>query len=163
VTVGKMDKTLRNILILGIIVISASISFYLIRYIPEQKRLEHSIKEKERRLTLQQNCSTDGGKFIDNYNKDYTPNSTSILFAGDPLFTYNDKLNTCLVYAHVFIPASYKFGEKCNMFFDQIFDVYSNRVITEYIQAGLDSKGNCKHGDLSKEEFDKLKLEYFGK
>lgn len=171
---GKMDKTLRNILIFGIIVVSASVSYFLLVYLPnkdkayqkqltEQNNKELAIKEKDRKLALQEKCSIDGEKYINDLNKGYTPGSSSLYFSGE-LYSYDDKLNTCLTYIYVYVPKFFKPNEKCNSFIDEIVDVYSKRTIAKHVQGeGKDKQGNCVYSELSKDQFDKLKTEYFGK
>lgn len=166
----KMNKNFRKLIAFGVILISLSVFFYLLIYLPnkdkayqkqtnDQKVKELAIKEKEQDFILQQKCSVDGKKYFDDLKSSSVGKTYS-----EPLYAYSDQLNTCLIYLHVIDKYLWDIKDDCaGGVSEEIKDIYSNHSIAYYFQfARKDDQGNCDHMGLTKDKFMELYYEYFG-
>jgi len=95
-------------------------------------------------IILKSKCREDGKKVHDEQVKRYYDDT----FIGDPQYTYNEHLNTCL-YAQRYIE-----GANINAL---IKDIYTNRSIIEYVEY----IGGKQLEPVSKDDFNKKYRELF--
>lgn len=152
-----MDRRLTNVLIIGITIITVSIVYYFLAFLPENQknRLAQEVKDKQEKNNQQYlenniKCREAGDKL----HKLETSDSFINIHYGTPEFKFNKNLNTCLYKGEVNKNHVENECIYCDTYF--IKDVYTNQVIYLWQRTdGVDEKGN-------EEDFKKKHSELFG-
>ncbi|MBU4339226.1 hypothetical protein KKB43_03190 [Patescibacteria group bacterium] len=141
-----MDKKLIYALIFGILIISFSVFYYLVIFLPQKDKQirQQEIQEKIEKCALQGN----------NFMKDFFKSKDSLIIEfQDSEFHYNQKLNVCLV-SFVYSENSYR-----HWIYKNIYNVFSNQNLAEsnielIPNEEKHTNDRIVRSGLSEEEFD---------
>lgn len=138
----NLKKILYIIIIIAITIISLSVVYYLVIFLPQTQKNAYQNKEQE----LVINCMKDGRKL---YEEDTTDSKEENAIIISPEFHYNQKLKTCL-YSRFYIDCSLGQDECSNNYI--VKDVYSNKIITSFVK-----QGEVQMSKINLDEFKKQK------
>lgn len=136
-----MDKALRNTLIAGIIIVSVSIGYYLVIFLPgkeatkleqqNQEKIAEELKEVEKQVKIKdvellakkEKCFADAKKF----HTDYTKSEIGYYF--EPKYNYNARIERCLY------SGGTTYLGKSNIWNREIKDVYTNETVLSVVSG----------------------------
>jgi hypothetical protein len=131
-----MNKALKLVAVIGIVIVSLSLTYYFVVFLPHTERDKLALQKEEQTAQARkldqdnsQKCATAGRIYFQNYkttqdDQNRSMNITPNYFE-EPKYHFNNRLQTCLVEIQYTL---YFMGED-GVNVSQIKDVYGNKLI----------------------------------
>lgn len=136
-TKRKMDNLLKVSVVFSLILISLSVFYYFVFFLPKKQKeaslknvLEVTIEDKSK-------CQEDGEKFYQKKKKEESPGSYGYSVFGNPAYVYSPELQTCLISWEDMLLMG---DTSRNLWISHITNIYTNTDVDNWIKT-LDKNG----------------------